>query len=86
MHAAMLAARPAIVYWNAATVECVHRVRALRATGTPVFFTIDAGPQVKAVCLPEAALTVRNALADAPGVRRVIESALGAGVAVETRV
>ena len=29
-------------------------VRRMRAAGVPVFFTIDAGPQVKAVCLPEA--------------------------------
>jgi diphosphomevalonate decarboxylase len=85
MHAAMLSARPAIVYWNAATVECIHRIRALRAKGTPAFFTIDAGPQVKAVCVPEARAAVHAALADAPGVRRVIESGLGAGVTVEPR-
>ena len=30
------------------------RFAELRSDGTPVFFTIDAGPQVKAVCLPEA--------------------------------
>ena len=85
MHAAMLAARPAIVYWNGATVECVRRIRELRAQGVAAFFTIDAGPQVKAVCLPDARARVRAALGEVPGVQRVIESALGAGACIETR-
>jgi len=42
-----------------------------------VFFTIDAGPQVKAVCLPEAAGEVARRLAALPGVLRVIPGGLG---------
>lgn len=80
MHAAAIASRPPLLYWNAATVECMQRVRALRAEGTPVFFTIDAGPQLKAVCAPEARRTVAAALADAPGVVDVLETGLGCGV------
>ena len=34
-------------------VELIHAVRALRSRGLGVFFTIDAGPQVKVVCLPQ---------------------------------
>lgn len=79
MHAVMLTTRPALLYWQPATVACLHAVTALRRAGTPVFATVDAGPQVKAVCLPEAATTVRDALAALPGVARVIESGLGAG-------
>ena len=77
MHAVMLTTRPPLVYWAPATVACIHAVRELRRAGTPVFFTIDAGPQVKAVCLPEAAADVRAALAAVPGVSRVLESGLG---------
>jgi diphosphomevalonate decarboxylase len=83
MHAVMLSARPALVYWNGATVECVHRVRTLRRSGTEVFFTIDAGPQVKAVCTSLARPAVAAALADVPGVRRIIVSGLGAGARLE---
>ncbi len=82
MHAAMMAAQPGLVYWNGATVECVHRVRALRASGVPVFFTIDAGPQVKAVSPPQHAETVRQALAAVPGVLDILESGLGSGVRI----
>ena len=79
MHAAALAATPPLVYWNGATVECVHAMRRLRAGGVPVFFTIDAGPQVKAMCLAGARPRVEAALRDVPGVLDVLTSRLGPG-------
>lgn len=82
MHAVMLATRPGLVYWNAATVACIHRIRDLRARGTGVFFTIDAGPQVKAVCLPDDAAHVSAALRDVPGVAEVLVSGLGPGARI----
>jgi diphosphomevalonate decarboxylase len=79
MHAVMLTTQPPLLYWAAATVTCMNVVRALRSRGTPVFFTIDAGPQVKAVCPPESAAEVRAALGGVPGVVRTLESWLGEG-------
>ena len=80
MHAAAMSTSPPLLYWNGATVDCLNRIRALRADGVPVFFTIDAGPQVKAVCLPAAAADVRIALSGITGVERIIESGLGPGL------
>ena len=57
----------------------MHAVTALRASGAPVFFTIDAGPQVKAVCLPEATTRVAEALAAVPGVTETRTVGLGRG-------
>jgi len=82
MHAVALAARPGLLYWNGTTVECVHRIRSLRGEGTSVFFTIDAGPQVKAICLPEHAPRVEAALGEVPGVVKVMSCALGEGARV----
>ncbi len=82
MHASALAARPGVVYWNAATVAGMHCVRELRAAGLAVFFTIDAGPQLKAVCLPEAAPAVGQALASIGGVTEVLHSRLGSGASL----
>ncbi len=82
MHALALAARPGLIYWNGATVEGLQRVRALRRAGTAVFFTIDAGPQLKAVCLPDAVTTVAQALREVPGVLEVIECGLGEAAAL----
>ena len=52
MHALAAAAQPGLVYLRGATVEAMHSVRELRAKGVAVFFTIDAGPQLKAMSLP----------------------------------
>ncbi|MCH8477954.1 MAG: diphosphomevalonate decarboxylase [Wenzhouxiangella sp.] len=82
MHASALAARPGLLYWNAATLLCMERIRTMRAAGTAVFFTIDAGPQLKAVCLPDDAAAVAAALKAIDGVGQVIVSSLGAGAAV----
>jgi diphosphomevalonate decarboxylase len=79
MHALALAAQPGLLYWNGATVECMHRVRALRQQGVPVFFTVDAGPQLKAVCMPSAIEQVKAALRDVPGVLDVLDTGLGEG-------
>jgi diphosphomevalonate decarboxylase len=82
MHAVGLAARPPLLYWRGATVECVHRVWALRAEGTPVFVTIDAGPQVKVLCQPGDAPRVADVLRAVPGVERVVTCAPGGGAEV----
>lgn len=79
MHAVMLTTRPPLIYWSPSTLACLQLVQSLRRAGTPVFFTIDAGPQVKAVCEPGAAALVRDALAAVPGVVQVIDSGLGPG-------
>ena len=85
MHAVMMSARPGLVYWNGTTVECIRRVRDLRADGMPVFFTVDAGPQVKAVCEPETFDRVVEELSAIDGVRQVLASGLGEGArAVES--
>ncbi len=77
MHALTLSSKPGIVYWKPATVACLHAVRELRAAGTGTFFTVDAGPQVKAVCLPGEGARVAAALAALPGVREVLRTGLG---------
>jgi len=81
MHGLAMSARPGLLYFNATTMECLHRVRQLRANGVAVFFTVDAGPQVKAICRPEAAADVAAALADVAGVTEILRSGLGAGAA-----
>ncbi len=82
MHSVMWASRPPIVYWNSATLDCMSAVRELRARGHAVFFTIDAGPQVKAVCLPQAEAAVIEALRGTAGVETIMTSGLGDGAAV----
>jgi len=83
MHSVMWASKPAIVYWNSATLNCMETIRQLQRRDVPVFFTIDAGPQVKAVCLPGFADEVQDALLDTEGVIDVLRSGLGDGAKLD---
>ena len=79
MHSVMWGSRPPIIYWNSATLACMQAVRDLQAQGVEVFFTIDAGPQLKAICTAAHAPTVRAALTAVDGVVEVMQSGIGAG-------
>ena len=77
MHSMMWASRPPTVFWNSATMRCLETIRTLQCDGVAVFFTIDAGPQVKAICLPEHTENVRASLASTEGVIDVMVTGLG---------
>ena len=85
MHANAMAARPGIIYFRAATLWAIEQVRALRKAGTPVFFTIDAGPHVVAFTPPEHEATVKAALTGHDDVAQVLTSAPGQGATVTRR-
>lgn len=72
MHASMLAARPAIVYFRPATLAVMETVVKLRTSGLGAFYTMDAGPHVKVLTRLEDEGAVSRALAEVPGVERVI--------------
>lgn len=81
-HCCAITSRPSTLYWGPGTMSALHTVTSLRREGVPVWSTMDAGPHVKALCEARDAEHVRDALAQAPGVRRVQIAAPGAGVAV----
>ena len=73
MHAAILAARPPILFWLPATVAVIHACAEMRADGVGAWETIDAGPQVKILCLAPDAPRVTQRLADvSPGIETLI--------------
>lgn len=51
MHAVMQAARPAIFYSQPETLAVIRSIGALRAQGLNVYFTQDAGPNIKLLFL-----------------------------------
>lgn len=83
MHADAMAARPGVLYFRPSTLLAIDLVRELRAAGTPVFFTIDAGPHVVAFTPPEHVGVVERAFAAVPGLAQVLTSGPGAGAHLE---
>jgi len=79
MHGLAMSSQPGIVYWNAATISIIHFVRELRQKNLLCYFSIDAGPQVKIICLPNDAEKIENLVKDIPGVKRMIRTSLGPG-------
>lgn len=60
MHSLMLSATPSIIYSQAATIEYMHQVWRARASGLSVFFTQDAGPNLKLLFLEKDEAIVRE--------------------------
>ena len=83
MHASMMAARPAIMYWLPRTIEVLHTVRAMRQDGLPAWATIDAGPNVKVLTRGGSAERVAAALRERVPGAAVSVRLPGAGVRFE---
>jgi diphosphomevalonate decarboxylase len=67
MHAALLASDPPLLYWLPATVALVRECAELRRQGLGAWETIDAGPQVKVLCLAAEAGRIAAELQEATG-------------------
>ncbi len=80
MHATTLGATPPFTYWHDTTMAVMQTVQGLRADGIPAYFTIDAGPNVKVLYLPEHEEKVQQTLSSTPGVTDVILSRAGSGI------
>jgi diphosphomevalonate decarboxylase len=80
MHGVMMTSDPSLLYWLPATVAVLQAVRAWRAGGLEVYFTVDAGPNVHCLCLASDAGEVEKRLKAVPGVQEVVVSGPGDGV------
>lgn len=83
MHAAAMASRPPIRYWQAATLEILDRALELREDGLHAYPTMDAGPHVKILTSANDALQVAKALEEMSSVSQVIVSGPGPGTTLE---
>ena len=83
MHAAIMTSQPSIVYWLPATLAVMNEVTKLRVSGTPCFYTIDAGAQVKIICEAAHTQRLRTTLAGIPGVERCLTTQVGGEPQIE---
>ncbi|MFQ5576378.1 MAG: diphosphomevalonate decarboxylase [Anaerolineae bacterium] len=77
MHSVMMTSRPPLYYWLPATLEIIHAVQNWRAGGLPVYFTIDAGPNVHLICESRYAGQVAARARALPGVQKILRSGVG---------
>jgi diphosphomevalonate decarboxylase len=80
MHSVMMTSRPSLLYWQPGTLAILHAVQRWREDdGVPVYFTIDAGPNVHLICEAEVAPEVESRLAQMSEVESIITSRPGPG-------
>ena len=72
MHCVMMTQNPPLFYWNDATLRVMDHVYALRGSGIPAYYTMDAGPNVHILCEEKNMEIVHSALQQVAGVQSVI--------------
>jgi diphosphomevalonate decarboxylase len=77
MHAVMMTSRPPLFYLTSATMEIIQAVQGWRADGIPVYFTVDAGPNVHLICEAKDAAAVEAQTRALPGVLGILVSRPG---------
>jgi diphosphomevalonate decarboxylase len=77
MHEVMKTSIPPISYMTNVTHSCIVEIENLRASGYKLFFTIDAGPQVKIICDQKSTEIIKETIIDKTDVIEVIHAGLG---------
>ena len=77
MHATMITTRPPLIYWSPTTVSVIHLVHKLREEGVQAFLTIDAGPNVKILCLDTEVAKIKQRFALLDDILEIREAKVG---------
>ena len=77
MHAVMMTSRPALFYYQSATLTVMEAVRRWREVGLPICYTIDAGPNVHVISLQDNCAMIAEKLEALNGVRQVLTAPVG---------
>ena len=77
LHAVMMTSNPALFYWHPATLTVMESVRAARAKGLPVCYTIDAGANVHVITEAVDAERTVSLLRSLPGVQETRTAPVG---------
>jgi diphosphomevalonate decarboxylase len=79
MHAVAMTQSPPLSYWLDTTGNCIRHIRQWRAGGFPVYFTIDAGPNVHCICEGKDEQRLTDAIKTLPDVQSVLVNKLSQG-------
>jgi len=71
LHSVMFNTILPIVYFSEKTVEMIKAVRKWRASGLECYFTIDAGPQVKIICLEKDIPEIKRKLKGIKAIKKI---------------
>lgn len=79
MFGTMLSMSPPLIYWTPTSVQIIQLAQAMRMQGIGVWETMDAGPQVKLLCLTEEVETILQHISQSLPELTTIVTQVGAG-------
>lgn len=77
MHATMLSSNPPIMYFKPDSIRAIEKVKQLRIKGFEVYYTMDAGPNVKILCRESQIKNIVNELKNDFDLDKIITSRVG---------
>ena len=77
MHRVMKTSNPSIVYMTETTQSCLAEIQRLRSSGHKLFYTIDAGPQIKIICDPSSSKSIKDSIKKNTDVIKIIDARIG---------
>ena len=72
MHAVMMTQDPSLYYWDSRTIDILTNVLQWRKDGIPVYYTVDAGPNVHLLCEGKDEERVQDAVFGLSAVQSII--------------
>lgn len=82
MHKVMESSEPPLLYKNEVTKQCIKQINQMKMSGLSLFYTVDAGKQVKIICKPDDTETIVAKMKLVPNVHSIIEANLGQGARI----
>jgi len=79
MHIITMSSKPAIFYWNSATMKIIESIKQWRTKGLESYFTIDAGSNVHIICKEKDKLKLNKKLKTLKEVKSTITNKTGKG-------
>ena len=64
------------------TIDCIQEVKSMRNSGFDLFYTVDAGPQVKIICTTENNNLINDRVSRLPSVKQTLIANIGYGARV----
>jgi diphosphomevalonate decarboxylase len=77
MHKVIHSSIPSITYKSEMTEMCIETVKQLRNKGHQLFYTIDAGPQVKIICERKTSKIIKDAILKQKIAPQIIDASIG---------
>jgi diphosphomevalonate decarboxylase len=77
MHAVMMTSNPPLFYWQPGSLALMKAVKEWQSEGLDVTYTLDAGPNVHLICLPNTFDTLIERISTFTGVINVLHGKPG---------